>query len=142
VISVKESIRAGFAKRFRQALDEAGYARLQLKQLGALFGVTSQAVSKWLNAEAMPRSSRAPEVAETLGVTRIWLMDGELPMRSIKLNIGEQPGISATGKGRELSISSDEYKILRNYRNLPKKLQDSFASILNDTTKALDAKRK
>ncbi|PCH62531.1 MAG: hypothetical protein COC19_02645 [SAR86 cluster bacterium] len=137
---MKESIQVGFAKRFKQALDEAGYARLQLRQLGKLFGVTSQAVTKWLNAEAMPRSSRASEVAGALGVRRVWLMDGELPMRSIKLNVGDQPENSTRGK--ELSISSVEYKVLRDFRNLPKKLQDSFASNLDATTKALDSKGK
>lgn len=125
--------RADFSKRFRQALNEAGHKKTRLQDLGALFEVSSQAVRKWLNGEALPNSSRAPLIATKLGVRRAWLLDGELPMRSIQLQVKEsQASYGRAKQSQALTISADEFQLLSNYRSLSKSLQKSLHKLLSD----------
>ncbi|MDY6983462.1 MAG: hypothetical protein SV422_10275 [Pseudomonadota bacterium] len=129
------NVREEFAERFRLALDEAGFS--DYKQLGEMFGVTSQAVRKWRDGDAIPTSEHAPIVAEKLGVRRAWLLDGELPMRPRVVNVGEKsPDYSA----EELSISSAEFKFLTDYRSLPHATRMALEQLL-EAMKG-DAKRK
>lgn len=147
MIQVTNSARAAFSARFREALIEAGYEVAHYAELGALFGVTGQAVRKWLNEEAIPNSSRAAGVAETLGVRRSWLLDGELPMRPVHTDISEtaspyktkaSPGKPATG----LSISGEEFRLLQNYRSLPKPLRETVETMLQTINQEIGSKRK
>lgn len=124
--------RADFSKRFRQALNEAGHKKTRLQDLGAIFDVSSQAVRKWLNCEALPNSSRAPLIALKLGVRRAWLLDGELPMRSIQLQVKESSAAYKGDNSQSLTISADEFQLLSNYRNLSKSLQKSLHKLLSD----------
>lgn len=116
------TVREGFAERLKLALDEAGFGNSQLKELGAVFSVSPQAVRKWLMGEAMPTAERAPALAEKLGVRRAWLLDGELPMRAHLLDMAEKgPQYAASAEG--VSISREEFKLLSDYRNLPRNLR-------------------
>ncbi len=112
------NVREGFAERLKLALDEAGYSIRQKKTLGTLFAVTPQAVSKWLAGEAMPSAVRARAVAEKLGVRRAWLIDNELPMRSHSVDMAETGHNYAAQEG--ISLSSEEFRVLANFRKLPK----------------------
>ncbi len=124
-------IRREFSKRFRQALTEAGHNETQLHELGSLFEVSGQAVRKWMNGEAIPTSTHAPEIALKLGVRRAWLLDGEPPMRSIQLEVREQAAnYSEINSEQNFSISGDEYRLLCNYRNLPTNLRKTVDSLL------------
>lgn len=127
---------AEFAERFRLALDEAGYADYTLKKLASRFRVTPQAVRKWKEGESMPVSSRAPLVAEVLGVRRAWLLDNELPMRAITTDMAElPPGYAASDDA--FSISGPEFRLLSNYRKLPRELQESLAALVDRMEAAL-----
>jgi hypothetical protein len=121
-----------FAARLKLALDEAGVGKCQLKELGAMFKVTPQAFRKWLDGEAMPVSKRAPEVARLLGVRRAWLLDGELPMRPVSAEMAES-GKDYSTRDELLSISGEEFKLLRNYRKLPRNLQTLVGAIVETT---------
>lgn len=127
-----------FAERFNLALDEAGYKSYTQKRLAALFRVTPQAVRKWKEGEAMPVSSRAPLVAEVLGVRRAWLLDNELPMRAFNTDMAELPSDYAA-RGDALSISGAEFRLVSNFRKLPRELQDAFAALADRMQAALPA---
>ena len=127
------STRKEFSRRFRQALNEAGYKKTQLKELGSLFEVSSQAVRKWLNGDALPSSSRAPQIAMKLGVRRAWLLDGEPPIRSIELKVNESNAAYTNKPDPEaLTISDREYRLLCNYRSLPIELQKTIDTLLRE----------
>ncbi len=134
------STRREFSKRFRQALNEAGHKETQLQELGGLFEVSGQAVRKWLNGEAIPNSSRAPDIALKLGVRRAWLLDGETPMRAVQMEVREGGGqYLESGKTQNFSISADEFRLLNNYRNLPLSLQKTVDALLNGIHKEFKA---
>ena len=114
-------------------MNEAGYKKSQLKELGSLFEVSSQAVRKWLNGDALPSSSRAPQIAMKLGVRRAWLLDGEPPIRSIELKVNESNAAYTNKPDPEaLTISDREYRLLCNYRSLPIELQKTIDTLLRE----------
>ena len=63
----KDRIRQTFATRFRKALAELGYSPNEQRVMRQIFGVSGQAVRKWAEGEALPTSSRMPQVAAVLG---------------------------------------------------------------------------
>jgi transcriptional regulator with XRE-family HTH domain len=115
---VGADVREGFADRLKLALDEAGYGIHEKKKLGLLFSVTPQAVSKWLTGEAMPSATRAPAIAEKLGVRRAWLLDNELPMRAHAADMAET-GLNYAAQ-EAFSLSGEEFRLLVNFRKLTK----------------------
>ena len=134
------STRREFSKRFRQALNEAGHKETQLQELGGLFEVSGQAVRKWLNGEAIPSSSRAPDIALKLGVRRAWLLDGEAPMLALQMEVRETDGHYAEHTtAPNFSISADEFRLLNNYRKLPLNLQKTVDALLNGIHKEFKA---
>ncbi len=73
----KESIE--FAERLKSALDSAGYPKKGKGRLGALselFGVSSQAVARWLTGEIYP-TKRINDIAQKLNVSANWLLTGQ-----------------------------------------------------------------
>lgn len=124
-----------FSQRFCQALEEAGFQEMERQALAELFGVTPQAVRKWMNAESMPKSSRAPGIARVLGVRRAWLLDGELPVRAV--DISDRHGRYGTGNDESFTLSGEEYTLLCRYRGLPKKLRDSVAVLVQQMSREL-----
>lgn len=81
----KNSLRAAFSARLNEALDDAGVRsrgrgvdiHRQLKNLGV--DKTTQAVSKWLNGEAIPEADSMAALCSWLKVRREWLEYGVLP---------------------------------------------------------------
>ena len=81
----KNEIRAAFSERLHEALNDAGVRsrgrgvdiHRQLKSLGV--NKTTQAISKWLNGEAMAESDSMAALASWLKVRREWLEYGVLP---------------------------------------------------------------
>ncbi|MCA9458705.1 MAG: hypothetical protein KC587_18720 [Nitrospira sp.] len=126
-----------FASRFKTALREAGFADLNYDEKGKLFGVTAQAVRKWLSGEALPSSRRAPEVAAKLGVRRAWLLDGEAPMRPIATTLAKDVRETANEYNEQFHISSNEFKLLQDFRNLPRPVQLSVEELLGAMSKSL-----
>lgn len=81
----KSEIRAAFSARLHEALDDAGIRRHGRgvdihKQLKG-FGVhkTTQAVSKWLNGEAIAETDSMQALSSWLRVRREWLEYGVMP---------------------------------------------------------------
>lgn len=73
----REQLRQAFSRRLAQAcaqanLDEFGRGMAIARALG----VSSKAVSKWLNAESVPRQDKMYELAAFLGVDVLWLQHG------------------------------------------------------------------
>lgn len=74
----KDKLREEFSARLAQAcktagLDEHGRGMALARALS----VTSKAVSKWLNAESVPRQEKMNEIANFLGVDVVWLQHGK-----------------------------------------------------------------
>ncbi|MEW8059442.1 MAG: helix-turn-helix domain-containing protein [Candidatus Thiodiazotropha endolucinida] len=133
----KDKIRQEFAVRFRKALKELGFSPNQQSELQELFGVSGQAVRKWAEGQSLPTASRMPHVANVLGVRRAWLQDGEPPMRP---TVGLVKGISNTYTSEEeLSISGEEMKLLRLFRDLTQKERKAVVEI---ATLLVDGKKK
>ena len=65
--------------RFRQARKALGVA---LQDVANACGVTRQAVSLWETGKTVPNDGTLARAAEYLGVSRRWLLTGELPQRA------------------------------------------------------------
>jgi SOS-response transcriptional repressor LexA len=81
----KNTLRAAFSERLHEALDDAGVRtrgrgvdiHRQLKSVGV--EKTTQAISKWLNGEAMAEADSMAALCSWLKVRREWLEYGVLP---------------------------------------------------------------
>lgn len=81
----KNTLRAAFSERLHEALDDAGVRtrgrgvdiHRQLKSFGV--DKTTQAISKWLNGEAMAEADSIAALCTWLKVRREWLEYGVLP---------------------------------------------------------------
>lgn len=106
----KNALRAAFSKRLHEALDDAGVRsrgrgvdiHRQLKSLG--IDKTTQAISKWLNGDAMAEADSMTALCSWLKVRREWLEYGVLPKGQSSGNheprvvVGNQCNISAIGQ--------------------------------------------
>ena len=75
-----EQVRTNFAQRLAISCEQAGieeHGRGVI--LARKLGVTPKAVSKWLNAESLPRQNKVEEIAELLEVDLYWLHYGKEP---------------------------------------------------------------
>ena len=73
-----ETVRSNFAQRLAQACTKAGIEEHgRGVVLAKKLGVTPKAVSKWLNAESMPRQNKMAELSDFLGVSLYWLQYGK-----------------------------------------------------------------
>lgn len=73
-----DEMRDQFSVRLAQACNDAG---IEPHGRGVILAqklkVTPKAVSKWLNAESMPRPNKMEELAKFLGVSVLWLQYGK-----------------------------------------------------------------
>ncbi|RON26569.1 LexA family transcriptional regulator [Pseudomonas lini] len=84
----KNALRAAFSSRLHEALNDAGIRsrgrgvdiHRQLKKMGV--DKTTQAISKWLNGEAIAESDSMMAICKWLNVRREWLEYGVLPKES------------------------------------------------------------
>lgn len=108
-----ENVRKEFAQRLAQACNQAG---IETHGRGVIIakkiGVTPKAVSKWLNAESMPRQNKMEELANFLGVSLFWLQYGK---QEITKGIKETPNAYMLGNMQEWDnstpISDDEVMV-------------------------------
>jgi SOS-response transcriptional repressor LexA len=85
----KNTLRAAFSERLHQALNDAGVRirgrgvdiHRQLKSLGVI--KTTQAISKWLNGEAIAEADSMAALCAWLRVRREWLEYGVLPKEQV-----------------------------------------------------------
>ncbi|MDB6445173.1 S24 family peptidase [Pseudomonas sp. 21TX0197] len=95
----KNSLRAAFSERLHEALNDAGIRsrgrgvdiHRELKGLGV--EKTTQAISKWLNGEAVPEADSMAALSSWLRVRREWLEYGVLPKESSATKSGDRGGI-------------------------------------------------
>ncbi len=72
--------RLGFATRFREALQHAGYwtgRRPAAKRFAMEHGYDLATVGRWMNGGAIPENWRITEIARVLHVSAGWLLFGE-----------------------------------------------------------------
>lgn len=72
--------RLGFAARFREALQRAGYwtgRRPAAKRFALEHGYDLATVGRWMNGGAIPENWRIIEIARALHVSAGWLLFGE-----------------------------------------------------------------
>ncbi len=122
----RERVRQAFAARLRQALEELGYTPRQQGRLQRLFGVSGQAVRKWLEGSALPMPSRMPELAHILGVRRAWLQDGEGPMRPFVGVRDELPKMDEA-----VPLDPEEARLLASFRRLTHAQQQAIRLIIH-----------
>ena len=132
----KDKVRQAFTERFRLALAELGYSANEQKALGELFGISGQAVRKWVESQATPTTARMPEVAKILGVRRAWLQDGEEPMRPAVGIVNETTGSHRPEGLREMALSSEEARLLMVYRKLTPELRNALKAVITSLAKS------
>lgn len=109
----KNTIRAAFSARLHEALDDAGIRRRgrgvdihnQLKRMGVK--KTTQAISKWLNGEAMAEADSMIALCTWLSVRREWLEYGVPPKEENKLT----PSLVETQYGNVSEVNQGFDKI-------------------------------
>ena len=102
----KDDLRAEFSSRLHEALDDAGIRsrgrgvdiHKRLKSVGV--HKTTQAISKWLNGEAMAEADSMVALCDWLKVRREWLEYGVLPKEQTtekvaqQLKVGDESNVS------------------------------------------------
>ncbi|MBB04090.1 MAG: hypothetical protein CML03_00960 [Pseudooceanicola sp.] len=115
-----ESDRKAFADRLVKAAAFAGYkGRGVGADLAELFDVTPKAVSKWVNAETMPRRGKIDEMAKTFKVDRQWLEYGVGTMEDGVSDIKGLAGIV------EMGLSPESLRELEDHARLLKLKENS-----------------
>ncbi|EPJ5278998.1 LexA family protein [Proteus mirabilis] len=72
------NVRELFAKRLAQASRDAGFDdHGKATEIANKLGVTTKAVSKWFNAESLPRQEVMNKLAKLLSVDIVWLQHGQ-----------------------------------------------------------------
>ena len=82
--------KAGFAARFKEAVEQAGVEDSQ-EALGRLLGVSGVMIWAYRSGEKLPRMSTATRMADKLGVNVNWLLTGKGPRNP------EKPGVAERG---------------------------------------------
>jgi SOS-response transcriptional repressor LexA len=96
----KNELRAAFTARLHEALDDAGVRtrgrgvdiHKHLVKVGA--EKSTQAISKWLNGDAIPEADSMAVLCSWLNVRREWLEYGVLPKEQIRTNNIHQFAVS------------------------------------------------
>ncbi len=107
----KNTFRAAFSERLHEALDDAGVrsrgrgvdVHHQLKSLGVR--KTTQAISKWLNGEAIAEADSMSALCSWLKIRREWLEYGVLPKKPTSEGNGAQVGV-----GDESNVSKINHR--------------------------------
>jgi SOS-response transcriptional repressor LexA len=72
-----EKVKEEFSKRLHKAMDAAGYPiRGRARVLSQKFSISDKGAGKWLNADAIPETSKIPLLANFLKVNSEWLISG------------------------------------------------------------------
>ena len=81
--------KAGFAARFKEAVEQAGVEDSQ-EALGRLLGVSGVMIWAYRSGEKLPRMSTATRIAEKLGVNVNWLLTGRGPRNPERLGVADR----------------------------------------------------
>lgn len=139
-----------FAKRFNLAVQKAGVEDT-LKALSRLLEVSQVTVWSYKSGTKLPRVSTAKRVAQKLGVSTEWLLDGtgrgpdELPEGIREIN-REVIGEPATKYGRQKKTSSQDDSLPEGANELIRlikkealagRLQEQHFQLLKNTVKLM-----
>ena len=121
-----EKVRIEFARRLALAcknkgLDDHGRGMAIARELN----VSSKGVSKWLNAEALPRQEKMNALANYLGVNVVWLQHGEGVTEAIEPQ--KQP-----------DLSKRQMILLELFDDLPESEADALLKALEDKKRHYD----
>jgi len=111
----KNLAREKFSSRLHHALDLRGVRRrgrgVDIHRRLKADGVykTPQAVSKWLNGEAMPESESMAALCSWLGVRREWLEYGVVPVEHSTFNAEVYPETSTANQ--EFKTAVDQHRV-------------------------------
>mgnify|MGYP000010384301 FL=1 len=73
-----DKIKEDFAKRLNEAMDLKGYpVRGRARILSKEFEISDKGAGKWIKGEAMPETSKFPQLSKFLGVSAEWLLNGD-----------------------------------------------------------------
>lgn len=73
-----DKIKEDFAKRLNEAMDLKGYpVRGRARALSKEFEISDKGASKWIKGEAIPETSKFPQLSKFLGVSAEWLLNGD-----------------------------------------------------------------
>lgn len=117
----EHSVRAAFAERLHECIREMGYSTHQQTALGRLFGVSGQAVRKWLNGHALPTAARVVPVARALGVNPSWLLHGE---GAKYLHMPED------GDLKIVQVNDQEREVLEAFQRLPRSRRRAVREVI------------
>ena len=122
-----------FSKRLQQAIKEAGFQISNQGELAQQFGVSRQAIRKWLEGKTLPAATRLPEIADRLGVRHGWLATGEPPMRKLEAPMVKEAVTGEYGDNKNetttFSITPEEAILLQHYRKLSEEAQVLFRQL-------------
>ncbi|RLA07686.1 MAG: hypothetical protein DRQ51_05300 [Gammaproteobacteria bacterium] len=123
----KQYVRDEFADRLSQALKMYSGRRTSKTVISKRFGVTRQALNRWMTGETMPHQARMPNIAETLGVSLAWLRDGTGEMLVDRAVV-----IDEKNKIAIINITPQERDVLLEYRKLEHSLQDAARQLIKN----------
>jgi len=124
----RDILREEFSQRLAQAcrdagLDEHGRGMAVARALG----VTSKAVSKWLNAESMPRQDKMNELAKFLRVDVLWLQHNRDGTNTLSPPLdGTDKDLYEGASGGGVKLTRQQEELLRVFNTLPKAEADRF----------------
>ncbi|MDR5610420.1 MAG: helix-turn-helix domain-containing protein [Arsenophonus sp.] len=120
-----EKLREEFSQRLAQACNNAG---LNERGRGAAImkalGVSSKAVSKWFNGEALPRQDKIDALAKFLKCDVVWLQHGK--------------NFDSKSDEPYHRLTKTEEILLEMFNELPQKEKDSFMKAINTRKNELD----
>ena len=72
-----DKIKEDFANRLNEAMDLKGYpVRGRARILSKEFDISDKGAGKWIKGEAIPETSKFPQLSKFLGVSTEWLLNG------------------------------------------------------------------
>lgn len=127
-MSIKtDEAKLAFAQRLNEAMESCGHQlRGRARLLSKQFMVSDKAASKWLKGEAIPETSKIPELSRFLGVNGEWLLSGSGEMKPIldSSKLGEI--ISTLQKmEKEQKLSTEILSMLQHTLNTMINIQDN-----------------
>lgn len=121
-----EKVREEFAQRLALACREAGLDdHGRGMAIARALRVSAKAVSKWLNAESLPRQEKINELARFLRVDVLWLQHGRGGMDTPSLG-DDGTQLYSRSSGAVVGLTKEQEDLLRIFDALPKAEADRF----------------
>ena len=120
---VTDDEREAFSRRLNGLLDTLGVpakGRGRQGLVGTMFGVSQKGARKWLEGEAMPSTTRLPEIARRLHTTTEYLLTGNPPGPDPAIGeVMEEAGEYASGPAGDEAFRAVVQALASLYRRDP-----------------------